>query len=124
MAKDRYILAIDLGTSGPKVGLASIRGEILGYEFEETPILLLPEGGAEQDPDDWWRAISKATARLLAKDLVPVETIQAINLTTQWSGTVPVGRDGRPLMNAIIWMDSRGAPYVKDIVRGLLNIDG
>jgi xylulokinase len=124
MAKDRYILAIDLGTSGPKVGLSSTRGEILDYEFEETPIHLMPEGGAEQDPHDWWRAISEATARLLAKGLVPVEAIQAINLTTQWSGTVSVGRDGRPLMNAIIWMDSRGAPYIKKVIRGLINIDG
>ena len=124
MAKDRFILAIDLGTSGPKVGLASTHGEILDYEFEGTPILLLPDGGAEQDPHDWWGAISRATARLLAKDLVPIDTIQAINLTTQWSGTVPVDRDGNPLMNAIIWMDSRGASYVKEIVRGLLNIDG
>ena len=47
-----YILAIDLGTGGPKVALISTDGEIAGYEFEATTLLLTPDGGAEQDPDD------------------------------------------------------------------------
>ncbi len=51
---DIYILAIDLGTSGPKVALASTRGEIVAWEVEEIPLLLFPDGGAEQRPDDWW----------------------------------------------------------------------
>jgi xylulokinase len=119
----KYILAIDLGTSGPKVALVSTDGEVVGYEFEETPILLLPNGGAEQRPDDWWNAIKKASLRLLATSPVPADDIVAINCTTQWSGTVAVDRDGTPLMNAIIWMDSRGAPYIRHITDGLIKVE-
>ena len=120
----KYILAIDLGTSGPKVALATADGEIIGWEFEKTDVILLPHGGAEQSPDDWWRAVSTAARRLLAKQLVPTKEIVAVNCTTQWSGTVAVDQGGNPLMNAVIWMDSRGARYIHDITRGAISIQG
>ena len=123
-AEEKYIVAIDLGTSGPKVALVSTQGELIASEFEETRLLLLPEGGAEQEPSDWWGAISKAMKRLLGKGLVPNEKIFAIGITGQWSGTVPVDEDGNALSNAIIWMDARGAPFIKKTVEGAINIEG
>ncbi|UCH22525.1 MAG: FGGY-family carbohydrate kinase [Deltaproteobacteria bacterium] len=123
-AEQKYILAIDLGTSGPKVALASTNGKIIGSEFEKTEVILLTNGGAEQNPDDWWRGIKAATKRLLEKNLVPIDDIVAVNCTTQWSGTVAVDGDGNPLMNAVIWMDSRGARYIKEVTRGPINIQG
>ena len=123
-ANDKFILAIDLGTSGPKVALVSTQGELLGSEFEETKLLLLPEGGAEQSPSDWWEAITKAVKRLLERGLTTNEDIVAIAITGQWSGTVPVDQDGNPLANAIIWMDARGAPFIKKIVEGAVKVEG
>jgi len=119
-----HILAIDLGTSGAKVGLVSSRAEILGWEFEPTPLLLTRGGAAEQCPGDWWAAIRAATHRLLDKRIVPVEEITALSCTTQWAGTVPVDGGGEPLANAIIWLDTRGARYVEDILRGPVSIQG
>src|SRR3990172_237526 len=126
MAADRkkYILAIDLGTGGPKVALVSVDGEIAGHEVEKTGLLLLPGGGAEQDPTDWWRAITTAAKRLLGKGLVPAESIVAISCTAQWMGTVPVDRDGNHLMNAVIWMDTRGAKYARRITSGFPSVSG
>ncbi len=121
---DKYILAIDLGTSGPKVALFSTQGELLGSEFEEVRLLLFDDGGAEQVPDEWWTAIDKAAKRLLARGLVPPEDIVAISSTGQWSGTVAVDADGNAIGDAIIWMDSRGAPYVAQAAGGLLNVQG
>ncbi len=118
------ILAIDLGTSGPKVGLVDMSGRVIGSEFEPTTLHLLPDGGAEQDPHDWWRAIVSAVRRLLDRRLVPMEEIAAIGCTGQWSGTVAVGSDGRPLMNAIIWMDTRGAGAVRRLGQGPLKVAG
>ncbi len=120
----KYILAIDLGTSGSKVALYSTRGECAGYEFEATPLHLFPNGGAEQNPDDWWNAIKQAAKRLLARGLIRNDDVVALSGTTQWSGTVPVDRDGNALMNAVIWMDSRGARYVKQITGGLVELEG
>ena len=121
---DKYILAIDLGTSGPKVALFTTAGEMLGSEFEETRLILLPEGGAEQSAVEWWQAINTAVNRLLARDLAPVDNITAFACTGQWSGTVPVDEEGNALSNAIIWMDARGAPYIHRLVSGGFSVDG
>ena len=67
----QYVIGVDLGTGGVKVVLATTRGEILRAEAAKTATRLLPGGGAEQDPDDWWRAVGTATRRLTARGLVP-----------------------------------------------------
>ena len=120
----KYILTVDLGTSGPKSALVSTNGEVVDYEFMENQILLLPNGGAEQNPDEWWNTIVQTAQKVLAKHLVPVDDIVAICCSTQWSGTVAVDQDGNPLMNAIIWLDSRGSRQVKRISGGLVKIEG
>ncbi|MFU8774037.1 MAG: FGGY family carbohydrate kinase, partial [Anaerolineales bacterium] len=81
MANSKYILAIDLGTSGPKVALVSTFGEILVVESEKIPLHLLSGGGAEQSPQDWWEGIKTATHKILSKNLVPVDDILAISCT-------------------------------------------
>ncbi len=121
---DKFILAIDLGTSGPKVALFSTQGELIGSEFQETQVFLLPNGGAEQSPDEWWSAIEATAKRLLARNLVPNDDIVAIASTTQWSGTVAVDQDGNAIGNAVIWMDSRGAPYIHKMADGFPKIEG
>lgn len=121
---EKYILAIDMATSGVKSALISTGGEVVDMEFEENQLFLLPDGGAEQNPVQWWQAIEKTCKRLLGKKLVPIDDIIAVSCTGQWSGTVAVGKDGRPLMNAMIWMDSRGRRYVNDITDGWIKIKG
>ncbi|MBW2596520.1 MAG: hypothetical protein JRC93_11225 [Deltaproteobacteria bacterium] len=123
-SKEKYILAVDLGTSGSKTALATMFGEIIDFEFQKVPLHLLPNGGAEQDPDDWWNAIMSTAKTLLSKGLVPPEDIVAISCSSQWSGTVAVDRDGNHLMNAIIWMDSRGADCIDSVRKGILNFEG
>lgn len=120
----RHVLAWDLGTSGAKVGIVTVEGDVLGTEFEPVELTLLPGGGAEQDPNDWWRACILATERLLGENLVPRSSIAAVGVTAQWSGTVPVDSSGAPLHNAVIWMDSRGAPHSRKLAGGPLRIAG
>jgi xylulokinase len=119
-----HVLAIDLGTGGPKAALVTTEGHIAADEFEPTPLELLGGGGAEQDPDAWWAAITKAVRRLLENTAVPADDIVAVSVTSQWSGTVPVDRAGKHIYPAVIWMDSRGAPYVKELVTGKINVAG
>lgn len=123
-ADNKYILTIDLGTSGPKVALISVYGKVVDNEFNATPVILLAGGGAEQDPAGWWNAIMSATKRLLAKKLVPVDDIIAVSVTTQWSGTVPVDKEGNHLMNAIIWMDCRGHDSMDHFLNSPFKISG
>lgn len=122
MSDQPHILAIDLGTSGPKVALVSAQGDVVGGAFEPIDLILLPGGGAEQDPDTWWTAIVTATKRTLAA--APGHQVAAISMTSQWSGTVAVDASGAAIGNAIIWMDTRGAPYVRELIGGPVKIQG
>lgn len=117
-----YVLAIDLGTSGPKVALVGADGGVVGGEFEAIDLNLLPDGGAEQDPHQWWSTIGAATRRVLASH--PDAHIIAVSVTSQWSGTVAVDSDGQPIGNAIIWMDTRGEPYIAELIGGPVQAQG
>ncbi len=123
-SEKKYVIAVDHGTSAMKVALADTCGEILGFDFEPTPLYLFEGGGAEQNPDEWWNAFVTSTKRLLSRNLVPVEEIVAICVSSQWSGTVAVDESGNHTHNAIIWMDSRGEPYIRKINEGIINISG
>jgi xylulokinase len=120
----KYILAIDHGTTGVKTAIVSTRGEVIDWEFEEVPLHLIGRKGAEQDPDDWWNAVLNTTKKLIDKSSKPVEEIVGVCNSSQWGGTVAVDKDGYHLMNSIIWMDTRGAPYIKKLNRGLIKVSG
>ena len=120
----RYLLTVDLGTSGPKVGLFSEKGKHIAHEIEPNGLILLPNGGAEQDPAQWLDSIREALRRLLAKTGIDPKDIQAVCCTTQWSGTVPVDENGKHIDNAVIWMDARGAKYIKKMMDGPVKISG
>ncbi len=124
MTDSPLILAIDLGTSGPKVALVTATGQVLGGQTAPTTLHLLEGGGAEQDPEDWWTAIVSATEQLHAQQLADPARVVAVGVTSQWAGTVPVDADGRALGRAVIWMDSRGARYIEEIVGGLPRVEG
>lgn len=124
MTGKRLILSIDLGTSGPKVAFFTLDGRLVAAQSEPVALHLFPGGGAEQEPDEWWAAIARAVHRLLVESGEAIATIAAIGVTAQWGGTVAVDAAGRALGNAIIWADSRGAPYVRAITGGWPTVDG
>jgi xylulokinase len=124
VADPPLILAIDLGTSGPKVALVTATGRVLGGQTAPTRLYLSEGGGAEQDPEDWWQAIVAATERLHAQGLADPARVVAVGVTSQWAGTVPVDAEGRALGRAVIWMDSRGARYIDEIVGGWPRVEG
>jgi len=119
-----YVLAVDLGTSGAKVALVSTEGEIAAHTTEPTELRLLPGGGAEQDPDDWWRAICTASRGLLGDGTIPPDDVVALCMSSQWGGTVAVDADGHHVHPAVIWMDSRGARHSRKLTGGGLTVPG
>jgi xylulokinase len=120
----KYILAIDIGTSGPKAALIDTSGDVLDFEFKKIKLYVLAGGGVEQDPNQWWQAILEVSQRLLERVSIPRENIAGVCCTSQWSCTVAVDKAGNPLMNAISWMDTRGAAPLSDITDGLIKIEG
>jgi xylulokinase len=114
----RFVLAIDLGTGGPKVGLVSLDGVVAWSEFLPVDTNHLPDGGVTQDADLWWRVIVAAARRGIGSGAVSPERIVAVSCTGQWASTVPVDRDGRPVGGCIMWMDTRGGPHTRRAVGG------
>lgn len=122
--QDRFVLSIDLGSGGPKVALVDVRGRIAGWEQRSTRLIFTPDGGVEQEPDEWWNAVRDAAQSLLSRGLAPVDRIAAVVATTQWSVTTPVDDGGQALSNAVHWMDARGGPHSRRLMDGAIKIAG
>jgi len=105
---EHYILAIDLGTGGPKVSLVGQRGDIAASQIESVDVQLLPKGGAEQNPAQIWNAIKTACKGVIGSSGLPAEAIIGVICCSQYVSIVPVDENGQPLMNMILWMDRRG----------------
>jgi xylulokinase len=118
------VLAIDHGTSGLKTALVSTHGEVLSFAFEPVPTATTPDGGVMQDPEAWWRALLATGARAVAQAGVPPADIVAVACSSTFSTTVAVDDHGRHLMDALTWMDARGAPHVRARMRGHVNLLG
>jgi len=123
-AAARHVLAVDLGTSGVKVALIAIDGRVAAWESEPVALHVLPGGGAEQRPDDWWDGLVAAAGRLLSRSPAAAREVVAVCCSSQGEGTVPVDAAGRPLMDAVLWQDMRGAPALARQFRGLVNYSG
>jgi len=97
---------------------------VLGWESQPVRLILTPDGGAEQDPNEWWAAFLACTARLLQRFPDAKTRIRAVCASTQGEGTVAVDQSGQALMNCILWMDMRGAEPLRRQFGGLLNLGG
>lgn len=120
----RCVLAIDLGSGGPKAAVVSEEGEILGRGRAAVSTQLLPNGGVEQLPEEWWHAVRTAAKAAIAGSPLPAEAIVAVACTSQWSVTTPIDRDGNALTPAVHWMDARGARHSQRVTDGRLKIEG
>ena len=121
---NKYVLAIDLGSGGPKVGLVDQQGTVLSSGFAHTPLYFLPNGGVEQDPNEWWQAVSNTAKKVIQQSGLSPNEIVAVTVTSQWSVIVPIDEQGEAMMNALSWLDSRGAPYNREITKGFPNVAG
>ncbi len=114
----RFVLAVDLGTGGPKVGLVSTRGEIVWWDHQPVVTRRGPGGAATQDAEEWWRLVCDGTRKGLADAGVDGREVAAVAVTGQWASTVPVDAAGVPVGECVMWMDSRGRDLSRAAVGG------
>jgi xylulokinase len=114
----RVVLAVDLGTGGPKVALVSLTGTILWVEHTPVSTRTDPDGGSTQDAEEWWQLITRSARTALATGPVPPEAVVAVSCTGQWASTVPVDAVGRPVGPCLMWSDTRGGPLTRKAVGG------
>ncbi len=118
------VLAVDLGTGGPKVALVAADGTVVAHTYRTNDLVFVGSDGVEQDPEQWWSTIRDGARELLAGGHVERSQVRAVAVSAQWMGTVAVGADGRHIGNAVTWMDSRGAEHVRRRVRGMVSVAG
>ena len=101
-----YLLGIDIGTSACKAAIFDRSGEVIASASEEYPVDYPHPGWAEQDPQDWWRAVCTAVRRMAA-DGVDLSEIAGIGIDGQSWSAIPVDQAGNVLAKTPIWMDTR-----------------
>ena len=116
----KYIIAHDVGTSGNKAVLVDTEGNIQASAFQPYPVHYPRPDWAEQEPEDWWNAITVTTRQVVEQSGVAPRDVLAMVYTTQMLGIVPMGADGQPLRPAIIWLDGRAPRQAERIMRKFL----
>ena len=78
-----WILAVDLGTGGPKTGAVTVSGELLAVAHRTVATTFSDDGGAVQDPGDWWEGIRQGVGEVLAHGVVAGDAV-GVGITGQW----------------------------------------
>ncbi len=102
-----YFLTADGGTESLRARVYDLEGACLGSLAVPYATRFLPGAGAEQDPEDWWRAFVTAARGAISDSGVAASEIEAIAFATTSCTVVALDAEGRALRPAIIWMDVR-----------------
>lgn len=100
------LLGIDAGTTNVKAVLATPDGKVVAAAQQAYPTLYPRPGWAEQEPEDWWRALATAVRAVLREAAAP-EQVAGIGVSGQGCAVTLIDGAGRVLRPAIIWLDSR-----------------
>ena len=112
-----YLLGVDIGTSGTKTVVFDELGNVIATSTEEYPLYQPRNGWAEQDPEDWWKAVVQGITAVLARSSIKPEDIKGIGLSGQMHGLVMLDKDGNVLRHSIIWCDQRTAKECQEITQ-------
>ena len=108
----KYILALDQGTSSSRAIIFDKTGAIVSLAQKEFT-QIYPQGGwVEQDANEIWSTQFGVAAEAITKAGLSVENIAAIGITNQRETTVVWDKiTGTPVYNAIVWQDKRTAAF-------------
>ncbi|MDZ7886309.1 MAG: FGGY family carbohydrate kinase [Mycobacterium sp.] len=107
------LLSIDLGTEGARVGAFTEDGHALGTAHRPYPTRFPRPGWAEQDPREWWAAITAATRELLSSEQCRrAGEVSSIAAATTASTVAVLDAAGEPLRKPPGWT-AAAAPGVR-----------
>lgn len=115
MVHEPLLLGIDIGTSACKVAAFRTDGTVAAASTREYPVYYPAPGYAEQDCEQWWRAVCLAIRDCL--EVVPAGDIAGIGVDGQSWSCIPVDREGNVLHRTPIWMDMRCAELCGEVLK-------
>ena len=111
----KYVLGIDLGTSGTKTVLFDQTGNVICSSTVEYPMYQPQNGWAEQDPADWYNAAVSTIRTVLEKSGVSNDDVVSLGISGQMHGLVMLDENNKVIRNSIIWCDQRTAKECEEI---------
>lgn len=113
---ERFILALDQGTTSSRAIVFNHAGKILGLAQEEFRQIFPKPGWVEHDPMDIWDSQLKVLKESLANAGINARDLAAIGITNQRETAVAWDRNtGIPICNAIVWQDRRTASFCDEL---------
>jgi ribulokinase len=110
-----FLLGIDAGTGGIRVGIFDMTGHPIILKSKECTTRFPKYGCVEQDPGEWWEGLVGATREALSESGVNADDIVATCVDGTSSTVVAVDKNGSHLRNAIMWMDHRATTQAEKI---------
>ena len=112
----KYVIGIDGGTESLRAGVFDLSGNPRAFAAVAYPTQFPQPGWAEQDPNDWWRALGGAVRQAVQEAGVSKSEILGLCLDTTCCSVVALDGNGNPLRPALIWMDMRSAPQTEEVL--------
>ena len=109
----KYLIGIDIGTSGTKSVLFDTLGNVIASATAEYPLSQPHNGWAEQDPRDWWEAVQK-TLSIITKSAADGEIV-GVGLSGQMHSLVLLNEKNEVIRPAILWCDQRTEEECREI---------
>ncbi|MCE1252513.1 MAG: xylulokinase [Anaerolineae bacterium] len=107
MPEKPYFLGIDSSTSSAKALLMDARGVLVSIASTALSLSTPKPLWSEQNPEDWWLAVSASIRQVIKESGVAPADIAAVGLTGQMHGLVMMDEAGYVLRPAILWNDQR-----------------
>lgn len=108
MSAEKFILALDQGTSSSRAMIVDKSGDIVASSQKEFTQIYPKNGWVEHDPQEILESQFSVAKALVEK--VGSDNIAAIGITNQRESSVLWDRrTGKPIYNVIVWQDRRGA---------------
>ena len=113
---DKYILAIDQGTTSSRAIIVNHEGRIVASGQKEHEQIFPRAGWVEHNAIEIWDAVREVVGEALAKASLNKDNIQAVGVTNQRETTLVWNKEtGQPVYNAIVWQDTRTAKIVEEL---------
>ena len=118
---DKYVIALDQGTTSSRAVLFNSQGEIEGIAQREFTQHFPRPGWVEHDPVEIWESQWEVFEQVVNEHQVSPSEVAAIGITNQRETTVVWDKNsGEPVGNAIVWQDRRTASICESLrSRGL-----
>ncbi|MFI9508711.1 glycerol kinase GlpK [Nocardia sp. NPDC052566] len=112
----RYVLAIDQGTTSTRCILFDQRARLVGVAQREHHQHYPRPGWVEQDAMEIWRNVERIVPQALRDSGITVDQVVALGIANQRETTVVWDRHtGLPIRRAIVWQDVRTEELVRDM---------